>query len=48
VTAGDILATRANGEIIRAPSDGLVILPHPEAPIGQEWFYFGVEEPLAA
>jgi len=49
VKANELIATRANGEQIRAPADGLVILPHPDAPIGGEWFYFGQEEamPLA-
>ena len=42
VQAGQVLATYESGDVIRAPSDGFIILPKLDAPIGGEWFYFGV------
>lgn len=48
VLSGTLLATRANGEEIRAPQNGFVILPHPDAPVGQEWFYFCTQENMPA
>lgn len=41
VKKGDVLATFSNGEKITAPDDGYVILPRPQAQIGEEWIYFG-------
>ncbi len=46
VKKGDLIAKRKSGEELRAPADGLVILPHVDADIGQEWFYFGTEAAL--
>ncbi len=43
VTAGELIATRASGEELRAPMDGFVIFPD-HAPVEmEELFYFGVE-----
>ena len=39
VRAGDTIARRANGTAVVAPHDGCVLFPHPEADVGQEWFY---------
>ncbi|WP_051237372.1 succinylglutamate desuccinylase/aspartoacylase domain-containing protein [Ottowia thiooxydans] len=39
VKAGDLIARRADGSELRAPYDGSVLFPHPEADVGQEWFY---------
>ena len=40
VTAGELIATRVNGAPLRAPEDGFVVFPNPNAPPGNEWFYF--------
>lgn len=39
VEPGDLIAERADGTPIRAAQAGCVLFPHPEADIGQEWFY---------
>jgi transcription antitermination factor NusG len=39
---GDVLACKADGEIILAPFDGVIILPNSKAKIGTEWFYLGL------
>ena len=39
VKMGDLIARRADGRELRAPYDGTVLFPHPEADVGQEWFY---------
>jgi predicted deacylase len=44
VKKGQLLATRANGEIIAAPEDGVLVMPKFDVAIGGEWFYFGVEK----
>jgi uncharacterized protein len=43
VTKGEIMACQADGEPIRAPDEGFIILPHAECELQHEWFYFGVE-----
>ncbi len=45
VNAGDVIARYDNGEEIRAPEDGYLVLPKGETdrPTGSEWVYFGVE-----
>jgi uncharacterized protein len=40
VTAGELIAIRANGTSLHAPEDGFVVFPNPNAPPGNEWFYF--------
>lgn len=40
VAAGELIATRANGGSLRAPEDGFIVFPNPNAPAGNEWFYF--------
>ncbi len=44
VAKGAVIATRANGEPIAAPDEGFIIMPKVDTPIGEEWFYFGVEK----
>lgn len=39
VRHGELIARRADGREFRAPYDGCVLFPHPEAGVGQEWFY---------
>ncbi|MDO5692988.1 MAG: succinylglutamate desuccinylase/aspartoacylase family protein [Pseudomonadota bacterium] len=39
VRAGDVIGLRADGTPVPAPRDGCVLFPHPEADVGQEWFY---------
>ena len=43
VKAGEVMGVRANGEVLRAPQDGVIIMPRPGFAPGEEWFYFGVE-----
>jgi succinylglutamate desuccinylase len=38
--AGELIATRANGTPIKAPEDGFIVFPNPQAVPGNEWFYF--------
>ena len=40
VSAGEIIGVRESGDEIRAQADGFVVFPNPNAPAGQEWFYF--------
>ncbi|HOB66358.1 succinylglutamate desuccinylase/aspartoacylase family protein [Ottowia sp.] len=44
VQAGDVVGVRADGTPVRAARDGCVLFPHPEADVGQEWFYLAVPE----
>ena len=44
VHKGEPLAANANGQPISAPDDGFVVMPKADCPIGEEWFYFGVEK----
>jgi predicted deacylase len=46
VKSGEVFAHRANGDAIRAPADGFMIMPRADCPIGEEWFYFGVGRAL--
>lgn len=39
VQAGDLIAVRADGTPLLAPGEGWLLFPHPEAQVGQEWFY---------
>ncbi|QTD45026.1 succinylglutamate desuccinylase/aspartoacylase family protein [Ottowia testudinis] len=39
VQAGDVIGIRADGTPVAAPHAGCVLFPHPEADVGQEWFY---------
>ncbi|MEO6407778.1 MAG: succinylglutamate desuccinylase/aspartoacylase family protein [Burkholderiaceae bacterium] len=40
VAAGTVIARRADGQMLRAPSDGFIVFPNPAAAPGSEWFYF--------
>lgn len=46
VRAGDLIARLDNGTELRAPKDGVLILPDRHAGDGQEWFYTGRSEAL--
>ena len=37
--AGDVIGTRANGEVVRAPRDGYIVFPNAVAEANNEWFY---------
>jgi predicted deacylase len=37
--AGDVIGTRANGQVVKAPGDGYILFPNTGAQAGQEWFY---------
>jgi predicted deacylase len=41
VAKGELFAYRADGGAIHAPQDGYMIMPRPDCPLGEEWFYFG-------
>lgn len=43
--AGDVIGTRANGEVMRAPRDGYIVFPNALAEANYEWFYLA--EPTA-
>ena len=42
VKQGEELARYEDGEILKAPADGYILLPNLKAEIGAEWYYFGV------
>ena len=44
VVGGEAMAHHADGSPIFAPGDGYIIMPHATAPVGEEWFYFGVKD----
>jgi len=44
VKPGEVLALHADGSAIEAPANGFIIMPKESCPIGEEWFYFGVEK----
>ena len=46
VKAGALIAMRGNGEELRAPHDGIIVLPRPAPEPNSEWFYFGREIPV--
>lgn len=37
--AGDVIGTRASGEVVRAPRDGYIVFPNALAEANYEWFY---------
>lgn len=39
LTAGDVIGTRANGEVLSAPNDGRILFPNVLAEANHEWFY---------
>lgn len=43
IAKGELIATRANGEKLLAPFDGIIVLPNAKAGIDAEWYYFGRE-----
>lgn len=44
VRAGEKVGSYADGSELKAPADGLVVLPYAGARPGDEWFYFGRPE----
>ncbi len=45
VSAGQAIGRRHDGSIVRAPADGFVVFPNPNALVGNEWFYFAQTSP---
>jgi predicted deacylase len=41
VKKGEKVAEYSNGNIVKAPEDGVILIPFTEAQIGDEWFYVG-------
>jgi uncharacterized protein len=39
IRAGEEIGVRANGVVVRAPADGFIVFPNPNALPGNEWFY---------
>lgn len=37
--AGDVIGTRADGEVMRAPHDGWIVFPNAKAEARHEWYY---------
>ena len=35
----DVIGTRANGDVVRAPHDGYIVFPNALAEANYEWFY---------
>lgn len=44
IAAGTVVASFDDCEKITAPFSGRIVLPHTDCPVGQEWFYLGVDE----
>lgn len=42
VAKGEELARYDDGEVLKAPADGFILLPNLQAEIGAEWYYFGI------
>ncbi len=42
---GDVIGTRANGEVVRAPGDGYIVFPNAIAEANHEWFYLAEVTP---
>jgi predicted deacylase len=42
---GDLIATRADGTLVKAREDGCIVFPNPSALPGNEWFYFARRSP---
>lgn len=40
---GQAIGVRADGRLVQAPTDGVIVFPNPEAATGSEWFYLAVE-----
>ena len=40
MSGGDVIGQRADGTTLRAPDDGFIVFPNPNALPGNEWFYF--------
>lgn len=43
VKKGEKIAEFDNGDIVKSPEDGVILIPYVEAQIGDEWFYIGCE-----
>lgn len=46
--AGEVIGTNQDGEPLLAPFDCFIVMPHATCPVGEEWYYLGVEEEAAA
>ncbi|MDE2029802.1 MAG: succinylglutamate desuccinylase/aspartoacylase family protein [Alphaproteobacteria bacterium] len=44
VAAGETVGHDAKGIAVTAPGDGYIVMPHADAPVGEEWFYFGTAD----
>lgn len=44
IKKGEHLATYEDGAPLFAPFDGRIVMPNAKCPVGQEWFYLGVDE----
>jgi len=45
VRSGELVGTRHDGTPVRAPADGFIVFPNPNALPGNEWFYFAQISP---
>ncbi len=46
VSKGDVIASYEDGEELKIPEDGFLVLPHDETPMNSSWFFWGVPEKL--
>ena len=46
VTKGTVIACYDDGEEVLMPADGYIVLPMYDPTIGDQWFFWGVEDPL--
>ena len=44
IAAGEVIARQAGAADIEAPFDCFIVMPHLHCPVGEEWYYLGVEE----
>ncbi len=45
VRAGDSVIIYDDGTVLKAPFDGVIMLPNAQASVGAEWLYFGRKDP---
>lgn len=48
VAKDEIIAFNVKGDPLLSPSNGFIIMPKADSPIGEEWYYIGVEKAIEA
>jgi predicted deacylase len=44
VVKDQVIARQADGTPLTAPTNGFIIMPRADCPVGEEWFFFGIEK----